>query len=329
MAVSAGSVQVSIGLGTFRDYLKKVEADPKIADLSHVRVSRMIEEAGTFEADGISRHSFFDFDPEIYMQLHDPLSQIVGFFKSSKIPEMRKRILLLIGPEKGMQSSIAGQLKKGVEAYSRTERGLLYAIDGCLFNEEPLHLVPSGLRNEVQDKFGVVIEGDLCIRCETRVQGEFGGKIMDVPVKRVAFSENGERDEENPEIRRARGIAVFRPGQGTEVLVGTDHLQCDPNTYQFNGALFIASRGMAVFENMLSLGGKPAEAGDDYKKSLYNLLTLSEQAIKRGRLPMMYQDQVLIGYTNSQDYSDFFEDELNSALLDRIFLVNIPQTCPI
>src|SRR5947207_6796638 len=66
-----------------------------------------------------------------------------------------RRVLLLHGPVGSSKSTIARLLKKGLEAYSKTDEGALYTygwreegLDGadtyadCPMHEEPLHLVP-------------------------------------------------------------------------------------------------------------------------------------------------------------------------------------------
>ena len=37
-------------------------------------------------------------------------------------------------------------LKRGLETYSRTDRGAIFAIKGCPMHEDPLHLIPHHLR---------------------------------------------------------------------------------------------------------------------------------------------------------------------------------------
>src|SRR5690606_26397553 len=101
------------------------------------------------------------------------------------------RILLLMGPVSGGKSTIVTLLKKGLEKFSRTDEGAVYAIEGCPMHEDPLHLIPQGLRPEVEQALGVKIEGSLCPSCQMRLRTEYDGRIEEVRVERVLISEEG------------------------------------------------------------------------------------------------------------------------------------------
>src|SRR5438045_9322939 len=78
-----------------------------------------------------TRYKFFG-DPidnggDAIYGLERPLMQLVDFFKSAAQGYgTEKRILLLHGPVGSSKSTIARLLKKGIEAYSRTDAGKLY-----------------------------------------------------------------------------------------------------------------------------------------------------------------------------------------------------------
>src|SRR6266704_849409 len=85
---------------------------------------------------GLPHYKFFD--GEIF-GLDKPLQQVVEYFSSgAQRLEVRKRILLLMGPVGGGKSTIVALLKRGLEAYSRMEEGAIYAIKNCPMHEEPL-----------------------------------------------------------------------------------------------------------------------------------------------------------------------------------------------
>lgn len=67
-------------------------------------------------------------------------------------------------------------------------------------HEEPLHLIPPELREEVRREFGIYIEGDLCPACRQTVRDKYEGRIEDVVVQRIAFSE-----------KNRIGIGTFTP----------------------------------------------------------------------------------------------------------------------
>ena len=59
-----------------------------------------------------------------------------------------------MGPVSGGKSTLVTMLKRGLEAYSLTERGAVFAIKGCPMHEDPLHLIPHHLRKEFLKSMG-------------------------------------------------------------------------------------------------------------------------------------------------------------------------------
>src|SRR5215213_3984285 len=141
--------------GTFRDYFELLLQNPNISKLSHARVCDMVLDTGMEKINEGSRDEIFG--------IEGPISKIVEYFKSAgQRLEVRKRILLLMGPVGGGKSTIVTLLKRGLEQYSHTDKGAVYGIKGCPMHEEPLHLIPEVLRPELQKEYGLYIEGDLC-----------------------------------------------------------------------------------------------------------------------------------------------------------------------
>src|SRR5437763_6437795 len=275
----------------------------------------MIMDAGIeTERTGETHYKFFS--QEIF-GIEKPLQQIVDYFHSAaQRLEVRKRVLLLMGPVGGGKSTIVYLIKRGLEAYTRTEAGALYAIKDCPMHEEPLHLIPHELRADVEKEFGIYIEGDLCPHCRYMIDHEFRGRIEEVPVKRITFSE-----------KYRIGVGTFTPSdpksQDISELVGGIDLstigdvgvESDPRSYRFDGELNIANRGLMEFVEMLKVD----------EKFLYSLLTLSqEQNIKTGRFAMIYADEVILSHTNENEYIAFAGNRKSEALQDRIILVRVP-----
>lgn len=302
--------------GTFRQYFEeKVSKLPRTAQLSHARIFDMIMSKGTENGQGdFPRYNFFS--QELF-GLDKTLQQLVDYFHSSaQRLEIRKRILLLMGPVGGGKSTIVSLLKKGLEEYTKTEAGAVYAIKGCPMHEEPLHLIPEELRLEIQRDYGLYIEGDLCPACSKVVAEDYGGIAENVLVHKVAFSEKGRV-----------GIGTFTPSdpksQDISELTGSIDLstigsygvESDPRAYRFDGELNIANRGLMEFIEMLKCD----------EKFLYGLLTLSqEQNIKTGRFAMIYADEVIISHTNENEYTTFVGNKKNEALQDRLIVVQVP-----
>ena len=301
--------------GTFADYFEIATKKPEVPRLSHERIYHMIMDAGV-ETTRIGEPRYNFFAEEIF-GIEKPLQQIVDYFHSAaQRLEVRKRVLLLMGPVGGGKSTIVHLLKRGLEAYSRTPAGAIYAIKDCPMHEEPLHLIPHELRTDVEKEFGVYIEGDLCPHCRYMIDHEFRGRIEEVPVKRITFSE-----------KYRIGVGTFTPSdpksQDISELVGGIDLstigdvgvESDPRAYRFDGELNIANRGLMEFVEMLKTD----------EKFLYVLLTLSqEQNIKTGRFSMIYADEVVVSHTNEHEYQSFVGNKKSEALQDRIILVKVP-----
>ena len=301
--------------GTFADYFDLVVKQPQTARLSHARIYDMIVSAGSEDGPGGKKvYSFFK--DEIF-GLEETLDQLVEYFHSAaRRLEVRKRILLFMGPVGGGKSTIVAMLKRGLEHYTRADDGSVYAIKGCPMHEEPLHLIPDSLRAEVEREYGLYIEGDLCPVCRQMLRDEYGGVAENVPVQRIAFSE-----------KSRVGIGTFSPSDPksqdiTELTgsidlarIGEYGVESDPRAYRFDGELNIANRGLMEFIEMLKCD----------EKFLYGLLTLSqEQNIKTGRFSMIYADEVIVSHTNEAEYQAFVGNRRSEALQDRIILVTVP-----
>ncbi|MCL5957762.1 MAG: protein prkA [Chloroflexi bacterium] len=301
--------------GPFTQYFEMVTKDPRPTRLSHARVYDMIVASGVeVGREGEPTYNFFT--SELF-GLDKTLQQLVDYFHSAaKRLEVRKRILLLMGPVGGGKSTIVSMLKRGLERYSRVDEGAVYAIKGCPMHEEPLHLIPEELREDINREYGLYIEGDLCPVCRQMVQDEHHGKIEDVIVQRIAFSE-----------KNRTGIGTFSPSdpksQDISELTGSIDLstigqfgvESDPRAYRFDGELNIANRGLMEFVEMLKSD----------EKFLYGLLTLSqEQSIKTGRFAMIYADEAIMSHTNENEYTAFIGNKKSEALQDRIIVIKVP-----
>ena len=57
------------------------------------------------------------------------LDRVIDYFKAAAAgSDVGRRLLLLLGPPSGGKSTMAILLKRGLEEYSRTEDGALYAL---------------------------------------------------------------------------------------------------------------------------------------------------------------------------------------------------------
>ncbi|MET0786579.1 MAG: PrkA family serine protein kinase [Paenisporosarcina sp.] len=301
---------------TFSDYLAIVKERPEVAQTAHSRVYNMIKSAGIKEEeDGQKRYKFFD--NEIF-GLETALERLVEeyFHPAAKRLDVRKRILLLMGPVSGGKSTLVTLLKRGFEKYSRTDEGAVYAIKGCPMHEDPLHLIPHELRNDFFEEYGIHIEGSLSPLNAMRLEKEYNGRIEDVLVERIFFSED-----------KRVGIGTYTPSdpksQDIADLTGSIDFstiaefgsESDPRAYRFDGELNKANRGMMEFQEMLKLD----------EKFLWLLLSLTQEGnFKAGRFALISADELIIAHTNETEYHSFISNKKNEALHSRIIVMPIP-----
>ncbi len=257
--------------GTFAEYFEMVTRNPKLARHAHARIYDMIISHGVEEVDGHRRYRFFE--QELF-GLERPLERLVEeyFHAAARRLDVRRRILLLMGPVSGGKSTIVNMLKRGLVQYTRTDEGAVYAIKGCPMHEDPLHLIPHELRPEVERDFGIKIEGSLCPSCQLMVREHYRDQIEEVLVHRIVFSEE-----------QRIGIGTFQPSdpksQDIADLTGSIDFstvteygsESDPRAYRFDGELNIANRGIMEFQEMLKAD----------EKFLWNLLSLSQEGTSK------------------------------------------------
>jgi len=308
-------VRVSPWTGTFRDYLPLVLAQPKLAQLAHARIYDMVRAAGVDVDDQGQEHYHF-FARELF-GIDEALAKVVEYLKAAALgSDVGKRILMLYGPPSSGKSQLVILLKRGLETYTHTDAGAVYAIADCPQHENPLHLIPHPLRQEFLDTYGVYIEGELCPGCALHLRDTYERDIYRVPVRRIFFSE-----------KERLGIGTFVPSdpksQDISELVGSLDLatvgeygtESDPRAYRFDGELNIANRGMVEFIEMLKAD----------ERFLYILLTLTqEKNIKTGRFSLIYADECVIAHTNEAEFKEFLADKKSEALQDRMIMVQMP-----
>jgi len=301
--------------GTFTDYLDIVKKNPNVAQTAHSRVYKMIIDHGVKVVDGHKQYKFFS--NELF-GLDEAIERLVEeyFHSSAKRLDVRKRVLLLMGPVSGGKSTIVQMIKKGLEHYTRTEHGELYGIKECPMHEDPLHLIPEELRPEFEKEFGVKIEGNLCPLCQMNLETKYQNRIEYVGVERILFTET-----------KRVGIGTFSPSdpksQDIADLTGSIDFstiaeygsESDPRAYRFDGELNKANRGLMEFQEMLKSD----------EKFLWNLLSLTQEGnFKAGRFALISADELIIAHTNEAEYKSFISNKKNEALQSRIIVMPIP-----
>ena len=301
--------------GTFADYLRTVIQAPTVSRLSHALIYDAIMSAGV-ETSPKGERVYGLFEGEIF-GLENALDRVVLYFESAaQRLEVRKRILLFLGPPASGKSTIVALIKSALERYTRTDVGAVYAIKGCPMQEDPLHLIPPRLRPALLEQYGIYVEGDLCPRCRYSLRIEHQGRVAEMPVTRITFSE-----------QEAIGIGYYiatNPNPtDSSLLVGSvdtaqlegDRLEVAGKAFRLDGEFNVANRGMIEFVEMFKAD----------KHLLTTLLGLAqEQLVKMERFGSIYADEAVIGHSNEGDFATFATDEQSEALKDRIIAIQIP-----
>jgi serine protein kinase len=301
---------------TLNEYIDRVAERPTIAATAHERIYDMIAAAGSTDGLHVGEVSYNFFSEELF-GLDVPLAQVVRYFETAaQGHETRRRILLLWGPPGGAKSSVAALLKRGLEAWTASDSGAVYVLQGCPMHEEPLHLIPASLRTQAHEHTGVPVQGALCPVCQWRLDHEFKGDFLQFPIERIAFSE-----------ARRIGIGTFEPGDpksmSMEQLTGgldfraieTHGSDAHPLALDWAGEFSKSNRGL--FE-AVEFFKNPAEF-----RNLF-LTMAQEKQFKVAKFGYIDSDTVIVAHTNEAEFRAFMADQKNEALKDRLVSIAVP-----
>ncbi|MFO1377039.1 MAG: hypothetical protein U1F14_08545, partial [Steroidobacteraceae bacterium] len=196
------------------------------------------------------------------------------------------------------------------------DEGAVYAIKGSPMHESPLNLVPPSLRAAFRDTYGVEVQGELSPWARERLENEFDGDYLRVPVERIFLSEASRV-----------GIGTYAPHDPTTAdiadLVGSVDLskvtevgdEGNPRAWSWSGAVYAASRGLLEMIEILKVK----------REFLYLLLTLTqEKNVKVSRFPLIHLDETILAHTNLAEFHKFLQEKENEALLDRMVIIKVP-----
>lgn len=305
--------------GSFGDFLTSIlPADPaRFARSSHEYVWDMLSWYGTGcpGADSGKRARQL-FKRELF-GVDEPLARVVDYFKAAAAgSDVGRRLLLLLGPPSGGKSTLAILLKRGLEEYSRTDEGAVYAVRGSPMHESPLNLVPASLRSAFRDTYGVDVRGEISPWAQELLEREYDGDYLRMPVERIFLSEASRV-----------GVGTYAPHDPTTAdiadLVGSVDLskvaevgdEGDPRAWSWSGAVYAASRGVLEMIEILKVK----------REFLYLLLTLTqEKNVKVSRFPLIHLDETILAHTNLAEFHKFLQEKENEALLDRMVIIKVP-----
>jgi serine protein kinase len=323
LAIFASEHRAQHWRGTFAEFLENIlPKDPaRFARSSHQYLYDMLcwyrdantifDDSKVAAATDLFTHDLFGIEPA--------LTRVTDYFKAAAAgSDVGRRLLLLLGPPSGGKSSMVILLKRGLEEYSHTDDGALYALAGSPLHESPLNLIPASMRGRFRDTYDVHITGELSPYSAARLSDEFAGDFMKFPVERVFISEASRV-----------GVGTYAPHDPTTAdiadLVGSVDLskvanigdEGDPRAWSWSGAVYAASRGVLEMIEILKVK----------REFLYLLLTLTqEKNVKVSRFPLIHLDETIIAHTNLAEFNRFLQEKENEALLDRMVIVKVPYT---
>jgi serine protein kinase len=354
--------------GTFREYLDICEANPGVVRNAYQRLYDAVLSHGSeryklFKKECVRYHFFsdpFDSGADGIFGLDFALMTLVDFFRSAAEGYgTDRRILLLHGPVGSSKSTIARLMKKGIEAYSKTEEGALYsfswlldedcqvsAVDGvskeakkthafqCPMHEDPLVLVPPEARGDLlmrlNEKYKPVNHsGKLRLPQEP---DPFCRKVMDDLMR--FYSGDWRKVIEHVRVRRLVlsekdriGIGTFQPKD--EKNQDSTELTGDINYRKIAQYGSDSDPRAFNFDGELNIANRGICEFIEVLKLdvafLYDLLGASqEHTVKPKKFAQTYIDEVILGHTNEPEYKRLQSNEMMEAFRDRTIKIDVP-----
>ncbi|PIP73912.1 MAG: hypothetical protein COW88_00390 [Candidatus Lloydbacteria bacterium CG22_combo_CG10-13_8_21_14_all_47_15] len=311
----------------FKEYLKLVEQDPKIAQNAHARALEIILSAGVEtipeheQCYGIDRR-YSLFTNELY-GIDKTISDFVDYLEAgAHRASSGKHVVLFLGPPGTGKSTIVRILMNAFEHYQVRP---VFMIKGCPKFEEPLHLLPRNMREEIAKKLGIRIEGDLCPVCRDRLiknyaDGEEGTiRWWDVPVETLTFSKQGVRGLTSfePSDEKSSDITTLTGRINIGVTSDPDRGYTDPYAYEITGKIPKGERG--IFE--------PREICKNPSDILGIFFSVAEERefeIQGSSFPHLSTDTIIISHTNLSKFKKFEGDKDNEGLHQRFHIISCP-----
>ena len=300
----------------FGEYLKEVMEDRITPRTAH----RLMAEAvlsGDVNRSEETREVLWGFLDGKLFGFRTAMMAISRFFSL----DMRDRILLLAGPVSSGKSSLVQLLKERLEEYSATDEGAVWTILDCPIQEDPLALIPDGVRSSVQEMYKAIyperrlqIEGDLCPPCAAALRDV--EDVSEVTIERVVLSESAGRGistrfdfamhKETP-LSALTGRVVAEPGVNGAGGAGSRVV--------LNGLLNSANRGITDIDNVFN-------ASTPLLRELMSVAARREVRIPGGG--SVHTDTLVIAQTTFQEYQTAMMGEMAEEVRERFYVVKIP-----
>src|SRR5262247_1240669 len=347
--------------GSFEDYLKLIQENPRATRNAFQRIYDMILSHGVEEhvehKKKITRYRFFrDYTHngrDAVYGIDQSLTHLVDIFKSaSRNYGTERRVILLHGPVGSAKSTIVRLLKKGLEEYSHKPEGAIYTFAwtniandvekevfalvndelACPMREEPLNLIPSEqrdkliselMRNSSDPTYHIQVEGDLCPACRQMYR--------DLTRR---YKGDWFKVMDHVKVRRLVlsekdrvGIGTFQPKD--EKNQDSTELTGDINYRKIAEYGSDSDPRAFNFDGEFNVANRGLIEFIEVLKLevafLYDLLGASqEHKIKPKKFAQTDIDEVIIGHTNEPEYRKLQHNEFMEALRDRTVKIDIP-----
>jgi serine protein kinase len=339
----------------YEDPLIARSSHQRLADMFEYYGTEYNEDEGYVEYELATKDPINDgknkfFGRNIHRSIHKFVNKVTS--GARRLGE-EKKIKLLLGPVGSGKSDFDSQMRQYFEDYTNREDGRMYTFkwvnlqeviddqdpkDDTVIspmNQDPLVLLPQEQRGEVLRELNSILEEDSDVPYTLENTQELDPasqfyrdellqhydnsieKVLDnhIEIIRLTASEN-----------RRRCIETFEPkdkkNQDESELTGdVDYSKIavygenDPRSFDYEGALCNANRGIFSGEELLKL----------QKEFLYDFLhATQEQTIKPKNNPRIDIDQVIVGRTNMPEYLEKRSDETMEAFNDRTKVIRYP-----
>lgn len=239
---------------------------------------------------------------EVY-GMHEAKRSLMDALRLSAHTGGAENIIMLVLPSGAGKSTMLEIIKR--ELIKDTRQNPLLTIDGCPTKETPDHLLTDEERQELLEKTGRIIHGELCAHCQAMLEKQDGDRSK-MPIKAIRLTENAGISELDPRLTKPN----------------------DWRTQEYIAEVVLrAAGGMLRIPEFVKQGKVTHEGLMDFYRGV------PERKVTDARDGSIHRvDCLVIGDTTVQEFEAFFdsdseyiESEAMQALKDRMLVVKAPH----